>query len=72
MSALYLLGSKKCLRYVNRYVLISYAILLFKKGVAVMKNAFKTCIVKLLLFFYLFSSYLGATHIHKDALASHV
>ncbi len=27
--------------------------------------------VRFLLFFYLFSSYLGATHIHHDALASH-
>jgi len=27
--------------------------------------------IRFLLFFYLFSSYLGATHIHHDALASH-
>ena len=27
--------------------------------------------IRFLLFFYLFSSYLGAAHIHHDALASH-
>ena len=31
----------------------------------------KLRIVHFLLFFYLFSSYLGAAHIHHDALASH-
>ena len=31
----------------------------------------KLRIVHFLLFFYLFSSYLGATHIHHDVLASH-
>ncbi len=36
-----------------------------------MKHALRVRIVKLLLFFYLFSSYLGATHIHQDALTSH-
>ncbi len=32
---------------------------------------FKQRIVHFLLLFYLFSSYLGATHIHHDVLASH-
>ena len=36
-----------------------------------MKHALRMRIVKLLLFFYLFSSYLGAAHIHKDTLTSH-
>ena len=36
-----------------------------------MRHAFRMRIVKLLLFFYLFSSYHGAVHIHKDTLASH-
>ncbi len=31
----------------------------------------KQHIIRFLLFFYLFSSYLGATHIHHDALESH-
>ena len=32
---------------------------------------FKQRIVHFLLFFYFFSSYLGAAHIHHDALAAH-
>ena len=36
-----------------------------------MKHALKMRIAKLLLFFYLLSSYLSAAHIHKDTLASH-
>ena len=36
-----------------------------------MKHALKRRIAKLLLLLYLFSSYLGATHIHKEAVASH-
>ena len=36
-----------------------------------MPRYLKRHIVHLLLFFYVTSSYLGATHIHHDALASH-
>lgn len=32
---------------------------------------FKILLVRYLLFFYLTSSYLSATHVHSDALASH-
>ena len=36
-----------------------------------MQRTLRQCIVKLLLLVYLFSSYLGATHIHKEAFSAH-
>jgi len=36
-----------------------------------MMNAIKIIIVRLLLFLYLTSSYLSATHVHNDALEQH-